>query len=166
MGGLPLSNVRIENQRGRGERQIFCPNWESNSGLQVQSLVHYPLGYRLTFLESFELRPCALYPAECFPTTFRLRKYSPLHCPDQKCGYYSLDHYHCGRERCYHATDKQHVAHLHAANFHAYVTIPESKYLPVSSICLTVVHVFVHIFGSRADKGLPTFQVNVKKNHI
>ena len=48
MGGLPLSDVGIRNRRGCRERRSFCPNWESYPGLQVQSPVRYPLGYRFT----------------------------------------------------------------------------------------------------------------------
>ena len=40
MGGLPLFTVGIRNWRGCRERRRFCPNWKSNSGLQVQSPVH------------------------------------------------------------------------------------------------------------------------------
>jgi len=52
MGMLLLFNVRIWNRQGCCARQSFCPNWESNLGLQVQSLVCYPLGYRFTPTEA------------------------------------------------------------------------------------------------------------------
>jgi len=43
MSGLPLFNVGIRNRIGCHERQSFCPNWESNPGLGLQSPVHFPL---------------------------------------------------------------------------------------------------------------------------
>jgi len=55
-GGLPLFNVGIRNRRGCHERQSFCPSWESNPGLRIQSPVRYPLGYRFTL----NPKPCAL----------------------------------------------------------------------------------------------------------
>jgi len=56
MGGLPLFNVGIRNQRGCHERHSFCPSWESNPGLRDQSPVRYPLGYRFTLVSGYSGR--------------------------------------------------------------------------------------------------------------
>ncbi|KAK6177137.1 hypothetical protein SNE40_015302 [Patella caerulea] len=44
-------------------------------------------------------------------------------CPDDLCLYAGKEHYHCARNRCYHATDRLDVLNLHAKDFHSFVTI-------------------------------------------
>lgn len=46
-------------------------------------------------------------------------------CPDYKCPYHSIEHYHCVRERCYSAVDRFDVLDLHSKTFHGQVIIQD-----------------------------------------
>ncbi|CAD5124790.1 DgyrCDS13052 [Dimorphilus gyrociliatus] len=46
-------------------------------------------------------------------------------CPDYKCPYHNIEHYHCVRERCFTAVDRFDVLDLHAKTFHGQVIIQE-----------------------------------------
>ena len=58
------------------------------------------------------------------PIAFGYKKFiAGTPCPDDKCVYFSKEHYHCVRKRCHHATDNKDVLNLHAKDFHSYITI-------------------------------------------
>ncbi len=58
----------------------------------------------------------------CIAAGFRQFRAGEM-CPDEKCQFYMMDHYHCVRARCHHATDRFDVLSLHAKDFHSYITI-------------------------------------------
>lgn len=46
-------------------------------------------------------------------------------CPDDKCIYGQVEHYHCVRPRCHHVTNRSDVLALHAKDFHSFIAIAD-----------------------------------------
>lgn len=46
-------------------------------------------------------------------------------CPDEKCIYGQMEHYHCVRPRCHHVTNRADVLALHAKDFHSFIAIAD-----------------------------------------